>query len=139
MPHHLDCAIHTYRFKGKWQIRHDCPKTKACERKLRFYSRLWLRGYADCRVTDGRPQLAGYLSKYMLKAMQDIRLGGQKAYYAARNCVRPVSIAADSLAEFRIEVIQQEVIHTGELINEREFDTQWLGRCIYRRYHIKNI
>jgi len=72
----------------------------------------------------------------MSKAMQDVRLGGEKAYYASRNIMRPVSISANSLAKYKIEVIQQEVIHTGELLNEREFDTMWLGRCTYKRYHI---
>jgi len=132
----LGCVLHRYRFRGKWHIRHDCPKKKACERRLRFYSRLWLRGYADCRATDGSVKLAGYLSKYMSKAMRDFRLGGEKAYYASRNTLRPVSISADSLALFKLEVIQQEVIHSGELMNEREFDTQWLGRCVYRTYKI---
>jgi len=75
----------------------------------------------------------------MSKAMQDLRLSGEKAYYSSRNCLRPVSIAASSLALFKLEVIQQEVIHTGELISEREFDSIWLGRCTYKRYHIKDV
>jgi len=109
------------------------------EASTRYFARLWLRGFCDCIITDGSIKLAGYLSKYMSKAMQDIRLGGEKAYYASRNSLRPVSISADSLALFKLEVIQQEVIHTGELIHEREFDTPWLGRCTYKKYQIKNI
>jgi len=106
------------------------------ESETRYFARLWLRGFCDCVITDGSPKLAGYLSKYMSKSLQDIRLGGEKAYYASRNSLRPVSVSAHSVAEYKIEVIKQEVIHTGELLNERTFDTLWLGKCHYQRFLI---
>jgi len=115
-----------------WGLNHYAEK----ERSTRYFARLWLRGFVDAIITDGHPKIAGYLTKYMSKAMQDVRLGGEKAYYASRNCLRPVSISADTRALFKLEVIKQEVIHSGELLNEREFATLWLGRCIYKRYHI---
>lgn len=137
---HYACEGHFSRQKRgkKWHRVFVCDswKTKGCECTSRYCARLWLRGFTDFFVTDGHPALAGYLSKYMSKAMQDVRLGGEKAYYSSRNSLRPVSIAADSLAKFKIEIIQQEVIHTGEKLNEREFDTMWLGRCTYTRYDI---
>lgn len=140
---HYACEGHFERQKQgkKWRKVFVCDswQTKECECASRYIARLWLRGFSDFFVTDGHPALAGYLSKYMSKAMQDVRLSGEKAYYASRNSLRPVSIAADSLSKFKIEIIQQEVIHTGELLNEREFDSVWLGRCTYKRYHIKNL
>jgi len=115
-----------------WGLNHYAEK----EHETRHFARLWLRGFCDCLITDGSPRLSGYLAKYMQKTMSDIRLSGEKAYYASRNIMRPVSIAASTLANAKIEIIKQEVIHSGELMNERNFDTPWLGRCTYKRFHI---
>lgn len=110
----------------------------AKESETRYFARLWLRGFCDCLVTDGSPRLSGYFAKYMSKSMQDVRLGGKKAYFCGRNTLRPVSISAGTLAQFKLEVIAQEVIHTGELTFEKTFDSIWLGRCHYSKYHITN-
>jgi len=106
------------------------------ESETRYFARLWLRGFCDCLITDGSPRLAGYFAKYMSKSLQDVRLGGKKAYLSGRNTLRPVSISASTLAHYKLEVIAQEVIHTGELTFEKTFDSIWLGRCHYQKFHI---
>jgi len=108
------------------------------ESDTRYFARLWLRGFCDCLITDGSPRLAGYFAKYMSKSLSDTRLSGKKAYLSGRNTLRPVSISASTLANFKLEVIAQEVIHTGELTFEKTFDSIWLGRCHYQKYHITN-
>jgi len=134
---HLACHGYFKRdFRGKNTFYCETWQEEKCECTTRYCGRLWLRGFSDHFATDGSPKLVGYLSKYMRKTMQDVRLTGEKAYYASRNIMRPVSIAAPTLALAKIEVIKQEVIHSGELMNEREFDTPWLGRCTYKRFHI---
>jgi len=108
------------------------------ESETRYFARLWLRGFCDAIITDGSPRLAGYFAKYMSKSMQDVRLNGKKAYFCGRNTLRPVSVSATKIAEFKLQVIEQEVIHTGELTFERTFDSIWLGRCHYQKFHISN-
>jgi len=61
--------------------------------------------------------------------MQDLRLRGQKAYYASRNAVRPMSYGSSSLSGFIPELIPNIAPS-----HQHEFDTYWLGRCIYKSY-----
>lgn len=134
---HMACEGH-WKYVGRGKKKYVCERTDGgCECATRYISRLWLRGFCDGIVTDGSPKLAGYLTKYMSKAMQDVRLCGEKAYYCSRNVMRPVSISASTRAEYKIEVIESQVIHSGDLLNEHEFDTLWLGRCYYSRYLIQ--
>lgn len=109
-----------------------CPPEKDCERKTRSLARLWLRGFADCIETDGHAKLIGYLTKYLSKAMHDLRYGGTKAYYASRNVMRPMSVAGNSLIDYIEELVPVDM----PPLHQREFDTEWLGRCIYKQYEI---
>lgn len=103
------------------------------ESETRYISRIWLRGFVDGLITDGSPKLAGYLAKYMSKAMQDIRLGGKKAYYSSHNILRPMSVSSGNES---IQNFYQEHLMPGvdNLLTEREFDTEWLGRCHYQQF-----
>jgi len=111
-----------------WGISHEIAKT---ETETRYIARLWLAGFCDGLITDGHPKLAGYLSKYMSKAMHDIRLGGKKAYYASRNILRPMCVSSANVVEYLSEIVgvDNSPLHT------HEFDTQWLGRAIYKQYN----
>jgi len=99
-------------------------------RGTRFLQTAWGRGFLDIVPTDGSPKLAGYLAKYMSKTMSDERLGGRRAYYSSRNILRPMlETSAISLA-YAKELWGGDI----ELTSEREFDTIWLGRCIYKMF-----
>jgi len=111
-----------------WGLPQEYAET---ERHTRYFARLWLRGFCDCIKTDGHPKLVSYLTKYLSKHLQDLRLGGKKAYYASRNIVRPLRISN------RLELFYdyKKVIHSTTF-TERVFDTQWLGRCHYQRFDL---
>jgi len=113
-----------------WGIPHEKVET---ETTTRYFARLWLRGFCDCVATDGHPRLVSYLSKYLQKHMQDLRLGGKKAYYASRNIVRPMRISS------RAELFEDYVklIPVDNCLRKHEFTTQWLGRVIYKSYAVK--
>lgn len=104
------------------------------ERESRYISRLWLHGFVDCVLTDGSPKLAGYLAKYMSKAMRDIRLGSKKAYYASRNIMRPMSVSGHTVSDYIEEIVGVD----NYSLHQHEFDTQWLGRCVYQQYQVDN-
>jgi len=103
------------------------------ERVYRTIQNIWSRGYVDCILTDGHPALAGYLGKYMHKALLDQRLLGQKSYCASRNVLRTVSLNFAQALNFSQEIwgIDEKVAIPEK---EREFDTKWLGRCRYRSF-----
>jgi len=91
---------------------------------------LWSMGYVDCVPTDGSPRIATYLAKYMSKALQDDRLLAQKAYFSSHNVMRPMSSGLRTL--FDSVGVLWAVDKT--LLQSRDFETQWLGRCRYRSY-----
>lgn len=109
----------------------DITKNERSDRRIQ---NLWGYGYVDGIPTDGQPALAGYMAKYMSKAMRDERLLGKTAYSFSRNCLRAVSLStstAVALASEALELVDNPVAF------ERDFDTLWLGRCNYKSYHIK--
>jgi len=115
-----------------WGIPEEKIKSEYSTRALQ---RLWSTGFVDCIVTDGSIKLAGYLSKYMSKAMSDVRLGGEKAYHASRNILRPTSAAVSSFTDEEKELIGLNQKPTFV----KKFGTLYLGQAIYQTYDIQNI
>lgn len=107
------------------------------ESRLRYLQALWGEGFLDCIVTDGSSKLAGYLSKYMSKAMSDQRLFSQKAYVSSRNVLRSVSINSSLPLYYSKELLGVDSVDNLELLYAGEFDTVWLGRCDYKKYQLK--
>jgi len=140
-PIEYGCVGNIRRKGSKKIFVETCSEERQCERKTRRISRLWLRGFTDAIATDGSTRLAAYLSKYMSKSMQDFRIGHKKAYYASHNCLRPVSYtsatisgsAAVKLALFHVKSAPVDNFP----LQEREFDTEWLGRCNYKLFRIQ--
>lgn len=104
------------------------------ERSTRLIQNLWWFGYVDIIQTDGSFKLAGYLSKYMSKAMQNERLGGERAFSTSRNVLRPMSfktpLQVDYVSqEFALDTVENPPLQT------HTFSTEWLGQCTYKLYN----
>lgn len=136
LPEYYACKGAWHKKGNRWVFEHRCEAGRQCERRTRRISRLWLHGFVDGVVTDGSPKLAGYLGKYMSKAMWDIRLGGKRAYNVSRNCLRPMSVASSS--EFGISVLDEFVISGDNLLRERSYVTKWMGRVNYQYYRTEH-
>jgi len=110
----------------------DLPEQFHNERFTRSLQHLWQRGFLDCSSTDGSSKLAGYLAKYMSKAMHDKRLGGQKAFVVSRNALRPV------LYKFDEEVGQVAEYFAKNLTPcaIKDFDSYWLGKGRFTKYNL---
>lgn len=125
-----------------WETEEDFGRMEQVSRGSRYLQRLWLRGYVDCFTTDGHFAVAFYMAKYMSKFMQGKRLngdravsekgeaipGGKKAYYTTRNCLRPLSAKGFVVNEYMDELVD---IHSPTL-QDKEYQTQFMGRCNYR-------
>lgn len=96
------------------------------ERTARYFARLWGWGFCDCVITDGSPALAGYLAKYMHKAMQDQRIGEKKAYLASGNILRPMRTPL--LTQGVYDIVSPEVIPTLPPQRVREYVSHYMGR-----------
>lgn len=110
-------------------------KTILQERKQRIIQNMWQYGYVDSITTDGNVKLVGYLTKYMSKSLQDVRLMGQKSYIASRNILRPVSIPFKAAVGFSKDLWNLD-LSTALPLHEKHFPTQWLGKGRYRQYKI---
>jgi len=104
------------------------------ERTTRMVAALWGKGFVDLIQTDGSAKLATYLSKYFVKMFMDIRLAGRKAYIASRNIKRPIVYKDALLSPFFYGVAGYPQLENAPVLTEFEYETQWLGRCHYKKY-----
>lgn len=118
---HFHCLI--------WGITDDIIDN---ERSTRLLQSRWLYGFLDITRTDGSPKLAGYLSKYMSKAMQDIRLMAQKGYTASRNIMRPMCLNTPTQISYKEDIIGLSTHY--QLDKQYSFNTKWLGKANYKSY-----
>lgn len=111
------------------------PKEDAIrERNRRFLQGLWARGYVDTRVAhDKSPAIAGYMAKYMQKAMYDSRLRNRRAYSSTHNVFRPYSAGGNALATYKDYIVGDNYV----LEKESSYATLYLGDCIYQRFKLK--
>lgn len=112
-----------------WDLPYELIESEADTRRIQ---NLWRYGYVDLVPTDGSPKLSSYLAKYMSKAMQDSRLLGKKAYSASRNILRPVSLNTPTSVDFACA--DWGITPEKKPDIDREYETQWLGKCRYRAY-----
>jgi len=115
------------------------PKIAQNERNTRILQNEWGYGFVDIKQTDGNEKLAGYLSKYLSKSMQDERLFEKRAYSSSRNVLRPVSITSSSAIEIiceELSINKEEPFGDNKLDKAKVYMTEWLGKCNYYRYKI---
>lgn len=110
--------------------------TVSTERSTRVVATLWGQGFVDLINTDGSNKLAGYMSKYLMKNFMDSRLAGRRLYTTSRNVVRPI-IDSGALILPYYHGKHGVDLNTAVLINESDYDTQWLGKANYKRFELK--
>jgi len=111
-------------------------KDHETEHQTRNHQRLWARGYVDVRAAkNNNLAIAGYMAKYLVKALEDTRLSNQRAYSTSRNIKRPTAAGSNQLSEY-MDVIMPD---SKDLkINKvKNYDTMWLGSCEYIKYNKK--
>jgi len=106
------------------------------ERNTRLFQNSWQEGFLDCIPTDGSPKLAGYLGKYLFKALHNDGLVGKKAYFCSRNTLRPMSTSLKTVYNYTHELWGLQLSTTTPL-QEKFFETQWLGKGRYRRFNLE--
>lgn len=103
------------------------------ERESRYISSLWGNGFVDILETDGSIKLAGYMAKYLSKALFDERLLNKKAYTTSRGIKRPVETASPLVKSYSEEMWE---LSTATPLRCAKYLTQWLGECSYTLYKI---
>lgn len=116
-----------------WIREEDIGDMGKIERGTRYLQSLWQMGFVDCLPTDGSPKLAGYLSKYLSKAMSDERLFSQKAYVCSRNILRPVPVSPTQALGYSKEIWGIDIA-TATPVRDSKYPTHWLGECHNRLF-----
>lgn len=78
---------------GDYKKSSSSPVVYGRERKERFFQKLWGYGFVDIRQTDGSPRLASYLSKYVLKASEEVFLAPLRLVRTSRGFPKPVELS----------------------------------------------
>ena len=93
------------------------------ERKDRFFQKLWGYGFVDIRQTDGSPRLAYYISKYVLKASEEVFLAPLRLIRTSRGFPKPL--------EFSLSDDNWSFLSSRLKLREKwsgSFNTSFLGR-----------
>jgi len=100
-PNVLAIAVPEFQKRGAvhfhvllWGLSSEYVKS---ERETRYIAHLWRQGFVDLIQGDSRPQLVGYLSKYLTKTYLDFRLRDQRCYSASRRCERATTSSSPTL------------------------------------------
>lgn len=92
-------------------------------------SEIWDQGFILIKKIDDKQNVAGYLTKYMSKGNNDIRLDKKKRYMCSRKLLRPIEINVQEEALRLIEKIPEKYIKkTGS------FETDYFGQVTVTEY-----
>jgi len=117
------CAIHGYE-----------PSDARGTRELQ---RLWARGYVDLLgATSSGAGIAGYMAKYLVKGLADVRLANSRGYSASRNIHRPTTYGLNGLDEDVFFLKEEFGGKDLELQKTSSYDTLYLGSCIHETLKI---
>lgn len=104
------------------------------ERYTRTIASLWKQGFVFIKETDGNEKLSSYLAKYMVKAINDRRLMGKKAYFASRNVIRPI-ISSGFPDWFFYDDFQ---LSPDRAILTKQYMTKYMGKGRYELYKLND-
>lgn len=96
------------------------------ERATRYLQRQFEHGYLDLRFAPNNSEkIAGYMAKYMGKALNDSKSRSERGYTCSRNINKVRIFASNTLSSY-----DELLIPTDPPIEVREYEVPYLGRCI---------
>jgi hypothetical protein len=111
------------------------PETAERERETRNFQRLFQRGYIDISLASYTSKgLAGYMAKYMAKALYDFKNEAVRGYNCSRNIKKIYSAGGNSLSGYTDLIVPTDGIADLE---ESEYNVPYLGRCIKTKLTVK--
>jgi len=107
------------------------PETAERERATRNFQRLFQRGFVDISLaTYNSVGIAGYMAKYMAKALVDFKNEAARGYTTSRNIAKITSAGSNTLAGYTDMIVPTEKVANVE---NREYDVKYLGKCRYTK------
>jgi len=106
------------------------PETPSIERKTRNFQRLFERGYVDISFAEYTSSgIAGYMAKYMAKAITDHKNEATRGYTTSRNIDKISSQGGNTLSKY----IPLMFIPTSPNIQTSKYEVPYLGTCHYKK------
>lgn len=107
------------------------PEAQKTERATRNFQRQFQRGYIDIvSARDASPKIAGYMAKYMAKAIGDNRYKTERGYTCSRNIKTPTSYGSNSFDEYMDMIIPEDIVEKNP---PRIYDVPYLGACRFTK------
>lgn len=107
------------------------PETASIERKTRNLQRSFERGYVDVMLATYTSRgIAGYMAKYMAKAINDPKVETTRGYNNSRNIKKIRSAGSNSFRQYADLIIPTEDLADVE---NRSYDVPYLGQCNYTK------
>jgi len=100
----------------------------------RNIQRLWRKGYVTADLASYTSTgIAGYMAKYMGKALGDAKFGVRRGYNCSRNIAKIESIGGNSLDRHTLTMIYG----VGGIAKDlTQFEVPFLGTCEYAKYQL---
>lgn len=92
---------------------------------------VWKNGFIKINKVAGVDNLGAYVSKYMTKDNEDVRLRGQKSYFCSRGLYKPVELSKKN----EIEAIEGDL--SQHKVYEKSYTNDYLGNVTYIQYNKK--
>lgn len=103
------------------------------ERSTRNLQRQFQRGFLDIRHAGFTSKgLAGYMSKYMGKALADLKGEAVRGYNCSRNIVKYYKAGSNSLSDY-----EDIIVPTEGIVKTSQYDVPFMGRCHYKNITVK--
>lgn len=101
----------------------------------------WSNGFVFIEDIENCDNVGAYLIKYMTKENADERLQGQIGYLCSRNLIQPIEYSdskyLDLFATHEKMICNKLKGHSP--VYTSEFDTDKLGKCLYKQYNLERI
>jgi hypothetical protein len=95
------------------------------------FADLWGHGHIKIEATKKIHSIGAYLSKYLQKGVVDARLFNEKCYFTSRGLIKPTVIR---IPPVDVDFGTPPIIERLE--EEKEYQSQWTGKIVYRRYRV---
>ena len=113
-----------------WGSEDECKRLE-----VEFRDKYWHHGFVDLKDVNHVDNIGAYMSKYMVKRMDDSRLSGKKAYRTSKNMIRPL-VLKGAEAERILELYQLQ--HKKEVFTN-SYESEYLGQITYKEYNLLRI
>jgi hypothetical protein len=101
---------------------------------LRFetIAEIWGNGFIGINRIEHVDNLGAYVTKYMVKDMDDMRLAGEKSYTTSQGLVRPITLHGMDA----IEIIEQHLKDRKEVF-KNSYSSEHTGKVTYKEFNMK--